>query len=137
MLPSIAISLGDINGVGMQLALENHKKISKLCNPIYCINKKIIKEASKTLNISIPKDFIISGKYKKTSIQPGKVKKDSGQFSYDSFLHAISLAQEKKVHAKKSLDCLKLIRIQSTSFRLPLVLLRWHARCRALAYSLR
>ena len=99
MLPSIAISLGDINGVGMQLALENHKKISKLCNPIYCINKKIIKEASKTLNISIPKDFIISGKYKKTSIQPGKVKKDSGQFSYDSFLHAISLAQEKKVHA--------------------------------------
>ena len=99
MLKKIAISLGDINGIGIQLALQNHKKISKVCNPIYCIDKTILNKATDNLKVSIPKDFILSGKYKKTSIHPGKVKKDSGQFSYDSFLHAISLAQEKKVDA--------------------------------------
>jgi 4-hydroxythreonine-4-phosphate dehydrogenase len=35
----IAVSIGDINGVGIQLALDNHYKISKICKPIYCINK--------------------------------------------------------------------------------------------------
>jgi len=99
MLKKIAISLGDTNGIGIQLALENHKKISKLCNPIYCINKKILKSASKKLDINIPKDFVLSGEYSNTRIYPGKVKKDSGQFSYDSFLHAILLAKMKKVDA--------------------------------------
>jgi len=99
MLKKVAISLGDINGIGLQLALENHRKVSKICTPIYCINEKILQSASKKLDIKIPKDFVLSGKYKKTRIHSGKVKKDSGQFSYDSFLHAIHLAQEKKVDA--------------------------------------
>ena len=99
MLKKIAISLGDINGIGIQLALENHKKISKLCQPIYCINKNLLKTAAKKLHIKIPKDFMIDGSYKKTRVHPGKVKKDSGQFSYDSFLHAIQLAKSKKVDA--------------------------------------
>ncbi|MBT4707482.1 MAG: 4-hydroxythreonine-4-phosphate dehydrogenase, partial [Campylobacteraceae bacterium] len=30
---TIAISVGDINGVGLQLVLENHKNISKYCKP--------------------------------------------------------------------------------------------------------
>ena len=98
-MKNIAISVGDINGIGIQLALENHKKISKICHPIYCINKKILKSASKKLNFSIPKDFIISGSFKKTKINDGKVKKDTGQFSFDSFLHAINLAKVKKVDA--------------------------------------
>jgi len=99
MLKKIAISLGDINGIGIQLALENHKKISKLCKPIYCINEELLKLTSRKLSIKIPSDFVISGNYSKCSIYPGKVKKDSGQFSYDSFLHAISLAKENKVDA--------------------------------------
>ena len=56
---TIAISVGDINGVGIQLALENHKKVSTLCNPIYCINKKLLKQASKLLCLDIPKEFRI------------------------------------------------------------------------------
>ena len=99
MLPKIAISLGDINGIGIQIALENHKEISKICKPIYCINKKLLTKASKKLNIQIPKNFNIKGKYGKTKIDPGKVKKDSGQFSYDSFLQAISLAKTNKADA--------------------------------------
>ena len=96
-MKTIAISIGDINGVGIQLALQNHSTIKKLCNPIYCIDKKILKKGAKLLNIKIPKDFILFGKYKKTKINPSKVTKSSGQFSYDSFFNAISLAKQKKV----------------------------------------
>jgi len=99
MLKKIAISVGDINGVGIQLALENHKKISKLCIPLYCIDKKILKSSAKKLGLKIPSNFRTHGIYQKTKIFPGKVKKDSGQFSYDSFLTAISLAKENKADA--------------------------------------
>lgn len=99
MLKKIAISLGDINGVGIQLALENHKTISKLCDPIYCVNKKILKKATKKLKIEIPSNFTLSGQFLQTKINPGKVKKDSGQFSHDSFLHAIQLAKVNQVDA--------------------------------------
>jgi 4-hydroxythreonine-4-phosphate dehydrogenase len=99
MLKKIAISIGDINGIGIQLALENHQKISKLCKPIYCINQKILIHAAKKLHLKIPADFVIDGTYDKTRIHRGKVKKDSGQFSYDSFLHAINLAKDNTVDA--------------------------------------
>lgn len=99
MLKKIAISLGDINGVGIQLALENHTIISKICHPIYCIDKNLLKKTSKKLQIKIPKNFILSGKYKNSKINPGRVKKDSGKFSYDSFLHAIQLAKTNQVDA--------------------------------------
>ena len=99
MLKKIAISIGDINGVGIQLALENHKTISKLCDPIYCVNKKILKKATKKLQIKIPSNFTLSGQFLQTKINPGKVKKDSGQFSYDSFLQAIQLAKVNQVDA--------------------------------------
>ena len=95
----IAISLGDLNGVGIQLALENHKKISKLCKPIYCIDKALLKQSAKLLNIKVPKDFKTYGKYKNFDIKPSKVSKNSGQFSYDSFNTAISLSKDKKVDA--------------------------------------
>ena len=98
-LKKIAISIGDINGVGLQLALENHKKINKLCKPIYCIDKKTLKKGSEKLGLSIPEDFKIYGKYKKTKIKAGLVSKDSGLFSFQSFLTAINLAKEKKVSA--------------------------------------
>ena len=99
MLKKIAISLGDINGIGIQLALENHKKISKLCDPIYCIDKQKLNDALLELDIKIPQNFHIEGKYSKCKINPGKVRKDSGLYSYQSFLHAINLAKKKNVDA--------------------------------------
>jgi len=93
----IAISLGDINGVGLQLALLNHKKILKYCDPIYCINKDILTKGAKLLNIKIPNNFKLYGKYDNIKINPGKISKKAGKFSYDSFLNAINLAKNKKV----------------------------------------
>jgi 4-hydroxythreonine-4-phosphate dehydrogenase len=94
---TIAISLGDINGVGVQLALENHKKIKKYCKPIYCINEKLLKQSAKLLDIKIPKSFETIDVYKNFEIKPGSVDKDSGKFSYLSFICAIELAKNKKV----------------------------------------
>lgn len=94
---TIAISVGDINGVGIQLALQNHKKVIKLCNPIYCINQKLLKQASELLNIDIPKDFKIFKTVGNFKIKPSKISKQSGLFSYNSFLDAIHLSKDGKV----------------------------------------
>jgi 4-hydroxythreonine-4-phosphate dehydrogenase len=95
----IAISLGDLNGIGVELALKNHHIIKKYCKPIYCIDQKLLTQASRLLNINIPKDFITYGEYNFFQIKPGAISKKSGKFSFDSFLNAIKLAKLKQVDA--------------------------------------
>jgi len=99
MKKNIAISIGDLNGVGIQLALQNHKKIKKLCNPIYCINKKLLKQAAKKLDFKLSKSFEVFQTKGNFKINPSKVCEHSGLFSYISFLDAINLAKQKKVDA--------------------------------------
>lgn len=98
-MKKIAISLGDPNGIGIEIALRSHKIISKLCKPIYCINKKTLHKASKKLELPIPKDFKTFGKYNDITIDAGEVKEDAGEFSYQSFLTAINLAKQNQVDA--------------------------------------
>lgn len=98
-MKKVAISLGDPNGIGIEIALRSHTTISELCKPIYCIDKQTLHKASKQLELPIPKDFKIFGKYNKVTINPGTVKKDAGKFSYLSFLTAINLAKQNKVDA--------------------------------------
>lgn len=98
-MKKIAISIGDLNGVGLQIALEAHEKIKKMCNPIYCINKDMLKDGAKLLNLDIPKDFETEKVKGKFIIKPGTVAKDAGAYSFDSFTTAIKLASKKKVDA--------------------------------------
>lgn len=98
-MKKIAISIGDINGVGLEIALKAHSKISKICTPIYCINKSMLQQAAKLLNKTIPEDFYISEVEGNFTIQPGKVCSLSGTYSYKSFLHAISLCETQQVDA--------------------------------------
>jgi len=96
----VAISIGDLNGIGIEIALRAHKEISKIVEPIYIIDKSMLKRAAKLLNIDIPKNFItISPKAKKFKIKPGVVSKKSGLYSYKSFLKAIKLAKRGRVDA--------------------------------------
>lgn len=90
---TIAISVGDPNGVGLQLIFENHKKISKICKPIYCINEQLLTQAATLLDIKIPKDFITFDTKGEFTIKPGRVSKKAGRFSYNSFLDAINLVK--------------------------------------------
>jgi len=97
-MKKIAISIGDLNGIGIQLALENHNIIKKIVKPIYCIDKTMLKQASKLLNITIPNDFKIVNKISKPfTIQAGEVTKESGVYSFASFLKAVEMAKMQDV----------------------------------------
>ena len=89
----VAISIGDINGVGIEIALKAHHTITKICHPIYCINQTMLLKASKLLNQKIPDDFEISHIDGVFDIQPGVVSADAGKYAYDSFMHAIQLCE--------------------------------------------
>ena len=99
MLPKIAISIGDLNGIGIEIALSAHSKISKICKPIYCINKEMLKLSSKELKLDIPEDFKTYNTKGELEIKPGLVTKKAGKYSFDSFMDAIKLADKKKVDA--------------------------------------
>jgi len=94
----VAISIGDLNGIGIQLALENHNSIKKIVAPIYCIDKEMLNQASKLLKISIPKEFVtVESVSSDFMIEPAKVTKESGKYSFSSFEKAIMLTKSKKV----------------------------------------
>ena len=97
-MKKIAISIGDLNGIGIQLALENHKAIKKVIDPLYCIDDMMLKQASELLNIPIPSDFKTVKKIAKTfTIEPAKVTKESGVYSFASFLKAVELSKTQEV----------------------------------------
>jgi len=95
----IAISVGDINGIGIEIALRSHESIKSICHPIYIINKDMLKEASKLLNIKIPSDFHIYDLKYTCQINPSIPTKESGLCSYKSFIKACELADKKEVEA--------------------------------------
>jgi len=100
IMKHIAISIGDLNGIGIQLALENHNIISKMISPLYCIDSTMLEKAAKKLNLSIPSNFEIIEKVAPSfKIEAGTVNKESGAYAYASFTKALALAKEKKVDA--------------------------------------
>jgi len=99
-MKTVAISIGDLNGIGIQLVLENHDTISKLITPLYCIDKTMIEQASTKLNLTIPTNFkTIEDIAPGFEIDDGKVSKESGAYAYASFVKAVGLAREQKVDA--------------------------------------
>lgn len=98
-MKKIAISVGDLNGVGIEIALKAHNEVKKLCNPIYSINKHMLSQASNLLNIEIPKDFELNFVDGDFEITPGKVSGKAGYHSYDSFMSSVKLCQDKHCDA--------------------------------------
>jgi len=95
----VAVSIGDLNGVGIEIALKAHNNIKDLIRPVYCINKTMLKKAAELLNMPIPDDFETVDVQGEFDINPGKVDANAGEFSYKSFIKAVDLAKEKKVDA--------------------------------------
>lgn len=99
-MKKIAISIGDLSGVGIQIALQSHDEVSKLCEPIYCINKTMLKKAINLLDIDIDIDTLnlsyVEGDF---NIRPSVINKKSGKYSFLSFQKAIKLAENKDVDA--------------------------------------
>ena len=90
----LAISIGDLNGIGVEIALKSHEEIKKLCHPLYIINDTMLQQASSLLDVEIPQDFETYASGQDFTITPSRATKESGQYSYDSFLTAIALSQQ-------------------------------------------
>ena len=69
------------------------------CQPIYCINRQMLEQASMLLEVPIPNDFMLHETFGDFEILPSKTTKESGIFSYLSFMDAINLANIKSVDA--------------------------------------
>ena len=96
----VAISIGDLNGIGIQLALENHTAIKELVSPLYCIDKTMLQQTAQLLQLPIPDDFqTVEDIAPAFSIAPGRVSAQSGAYAYASFVKAVTLAKEGAVDA--------------------------------------
>ncbi len=97
-MKKVAISVGDLNGIGIELILRNHDKLSNIISPIYCIDEEMLMQASSKLQLQVPQNFQIANSIAPYfDIQPGEISKESGAYSYASFVSAVQMAKEKKV----------------------------------------
>ena len=98
-LKKVAISVGDLNGVGFEIILKAHDRVKTLCEPIYCVNYTMAHQSAGLLKRQIPNDFHmlkVSGEF---TIIPGEISELSGKYSFDSFMSAIELARGGAVDA--------------------------------------
>ena len=102
MKKDIAISVGDINGIGLEILLLSHSLIESRINPIYCVDCEVLDSAAKILNLKIPNDLnLISIKnnckfYNDLKISPSLCTKESGEYSFESFKAALNLVSESR-----------------------------------------
>lgn len=98
-MTKLAISIGDINGIGLEIALKSHDEIKKYCEPIYCINETMLQWGAAKLGLDVPDDFNYSKCGDIFEIKAGEVTIEAGKSSYESFLNAINLSKKSKVDA--------------------------------------
>jgi 4-hydroxythreonine-4-phosphate dehydrogenase len=90
----LAISIGDINGIGLELALRSHKVVKELCEPVYCVNESVLNWGTALLGLDVPEDFKIVECGTDFEVKPGTSTIESGLLSYDSFYKAVTMAKE-------------------------------------------
>lgn len=56
-MKKVAISIGDLNGVGLEIALRSHEQISQWCEPLYCISPKMLFWGAALLGLEVPDSF--------------------------------------------------------------------------------
>lgn len=99
----VAISIGDLNGIGLEIALRAHEEIKTLCQPIYCIDETMLSWGAAMLGLDVPEDFDISPCGEPFEITPGIPTKESGKYAYKSFKKALKLTQKGKTKAMVTL----------------------------------
>ena len=96
----VAISIGDLNGIGIQIALQNHNTICRTIEPLYCIDRTMLEKAATKLRLSIPSNFHTVEKIAPVfDIEAGFIRKESGAYAYASFKKAVNLAKNNDVDA--------------------------------------
>jgi len=95
----VAISLGDLNGIGLEIALRSHEEVAQWCEPVYCIDPVMLAWGAALLGLDVPESLQTCPCGDVFDITPGRATKASGKASYASFLKALSLVQENKADA--------------------------------------
>ena len=96
----VAISIGDLNGIGMELILRNHHRIKTLVEPIYCISDNMLKKAANLLDINVPEFFTnVAVDAEEFEIMPSTLYEKSGAYSFASFIQAVEMAVKGEVDA--------------------------------------
>jgi len=97
-MKKVAISVGDLNGIGIEIALRSHDQIKELITPLYLIDRVMLEQSAHLLGLDIPHDFeILSPQSHPFTLTPSCVSGESGRYSFDSFRRAIELAIEGSV----------------------------------------
>jgi 4-hydroxythreonine-4-phosphate dehydrogenase len=103
----VAISIGDLNGIGFEIALKSHEEIKRLCSPKYFISKKMATKCAKLLSLELPSDFEYVDAEDDFGIEAGKNTSEAGLASYNSFISALKYTAEKKTNALVTLPISK------------------------------
>jgi 4-hydroxythreonine-4-phosphate dehydrogenase len=88
----IAVSVGDLNGVGFEIALSAHETVKKVACPLYCLSPQMAKQAASLLGRELPPDFECIGSQKSFDIAPGTITAQAGAASFAGFVQAVDLA---------------------------------------------
>lgn len=100
MKPKIAISIGDINGIGPEIAIRAHEKIKEICEPVYCVPRALMDEVALKFGIEeLDFDFLCVDFDFSCMIRPGEAAADSGELSYKSFKLAVGYAKSGRTDA--------------------------------------
>lgn len=101
-MSKIAISVGDVNGVGLEIILRAHEHIVRFCEPVYCAHREVIESASKLLGLEVASDMVFVGDFERMKgdlIEPGKVSAKSGRYSFESFMQGVKLTESHQCQA--------------------------------------
>ncbi len=99
----LAISIGDLNGIGAEIAIRSHESIKRYCEPLYCVSKKMLSQAADKLSLTVPADMDCTELAGEFTIEAGKVCAESGRYSYESFKQAVYLTEQNECAATVTL----------------------------------
>ncbi|HTS43408.1 MAG TPA: 4-hydroxythreonine-4-phosphate dehydrogenase PdxA [Puia sp.] len=112
--PLIGISIGDLNGIGTELAIKTFSdhRVLELCTPVLFASNKVINFYRKSIpdinfNYQSSKDFsrinpkqvnIYNCWEEEVSITPGQLTEAGGKYAVKSLIAAVDALKEKKIH---------------------------------------
>lgn len=103
MMKKIAISCGDVNGVGLEIILKAHSLLCRQIQPMYCVHFELLEQVSQKFGLEMPKDLCANDCIPPSSdippLQKGEITQQSGQYSFESFTLACQLCDEGKANA--------------------------------------
>jgi 4-hydroxythreonine-4-phosphate dehydrogenase len=98
-LRRIAISIGDLNGVGFEIALKSHDLIAQNFQPTYFLSREMAEKGAELLKTKLPKNFQTVEFGNSFEIEKGKISAESGKYSFDSFKNGVDFVKSGEAEA--------------------------------------